>query len=282
MWTGKIPIGYKKIVENNKANFLPDEPMAIYIRKIFESYATGLESLKSLEEKCKAWNLVSPQSKTNQPICRNTVDRILQDPFYYGEMYIKKYDKYYPHNYEALINKWLFEKCKEVRTEKTTNQPRQTTQISTKKNFIFANLVKCKTTGKVVTCYDTTNRHGKTYIYLMAWNPEKKIYVREEKVLQQVKDVFKSMSVKNEDLINEMNEYLRKINNSEKEHHENEAKMLDKQIREIKQQESFWIDKYGNPNIPKSITEDIINNKLEELDTKKTKLIEKRAVRKVK
>jgi DNA invertase Pin-like site-specific DNA recombinase len=82
LWTGKPPIGYKKaLLDNGKHTFVIDESKAYYIKEIFNLYAHSSYSLKKLERKCKEWGLIS-----NEPITKNTIDKILRNPFYYGEM----------------------------------------------------------------------------------------------------------------------------------------------------------------------------------------------------
>ena len=83
LWTGRPPIGYKKLFfGNGKFTYVLDETKFCYVKKIFELYATGLHSLKSLKKKCRECNLTSNKSVKNQPIDKNTIDRILRNTFY--------------------------------------------------------------------------------------------------------------------------------------------------------------------------------------------------------
>jgi DNA invertase Pin-like site-specific DNA recombinase len=168
LWTGKPPIGYKKISENGITNFVHDDLRAYYIKQIFELYSTELHSLMSLERKCKEWNLTSNKSIKGEPITKNTIDRILKDPFYYGEMYIEKYDRYYKHNYKPIIERWLFEKCKSITMKRNEQSNKQNTQISDKKCFIFSNLLTCKTNNRRVSCDE------KEHVYLLSWDENNK------------------------------------------------------------------------------------------------------------
>lgn len=73
------------------------------------------------------------------------------------------------------------------------------------KEFIFRGLLTCAATGRVVTA-DTKKRvykSGKTaeWTYLRCWkpdNPQKIMWVREEKMLEQVEDVFRQLAVPRE------------------------------------------------------------------------------------
>ena len=111
-YPGKPPIGYQKVLlENGKPTFILDKTRAYLIKKIFELYSEGIYSLVDLVKQCQEWNLTSNKSVKGKPLCKNTIDRILKDPFYYGEMYVKKYNKHYKHKYETIIDISLFKKC---------------------------------------------------------------------------------------------------------------------------------------------------------------------------
>ena len=73
-WIGKAPFGYKNIT-------LDEEKFDILV-EIFASFLTG----QKLHDISKQFNL-----------SKNIIDRILKNPFYCRKMYIKKYDKFYPH-----------------------------------------------------------------------------------------------------------------------------------------------------------------------------------------
>ena len=192
---------------------VPDEIRAPLVIKLFEYYATGTQSLKSLEKLCKEWDLTSNKSLTGNSISKNLIDRILKEPFYYGEMYVEKYNKFYPHRYQTLISRYLFDRCKQITKSRSEQGKKQGMQI-TKKEFIFRGLITCGVTGRRVSCDNPKNRHGTRYTYLIAWdpkNPEKKIYVKEEEVLSQIMDVFESISIPQK-LLDQTTKYLQSSN----------------------------------------------------------------------
>lgn len=122
-YPGKPPIGYQKaLLDNGKPTFLLDKTRAYLIKKIFELYSSGIYSLVDLVKKCQEWNLTSNKSVKGKPLCKNTIDRILKDSFYYGEMYVKKYDKYYKHKYDTIIDIFLFKKCQSTTGKKCSRQ----------------------------------------------------------------------------------------------------------------------------------------------------------------
>lgn len=111
-WPSKAPIGYMNIADDNdKRTIILDIEKAHLVRKIFELYATGNESIKTLAIKMKKLGLQSYESKTLVP---SMVHHILNNPFYYGEMRYKKI--LYPHNYDKLISRQLYQKCQDIMT----------------------------------------------------------------------------------------------------------------------------------------------------------------------
>lgn len=77
----KAPVGYLNV---NK-DIIVDPDRAPFVKKMFEMYATGLHSIKSLHNFAKEMNLCSSHSKTNKPLGRETIYAMLKNPFYYGE-----------------------------------------------------------------------------------------------------------------------------------------------------------------------------------------------------
>ena len=83
--------------------------------------------------------------------------------FYEAVNYIKRQSKlfynktYFPHRYEKLISKELFDKCTEVRTGKFKR-----TSKHTKEPYIFRGLVRCKHCGCLLSPYTKKGQ----YVYL--------------------------------------------------------------------------------------------------------------------
>ena len=123
------------------------------IRKIFLEYATGLSSMDELVKKSKGWGLRN--RKSGNPITKAQFANILQNPFYYGVMFYNQ--NYFPHRYEKLISKELFDKCTEVRTGKFKR-----TSKHTKEPYIFRGLVRCKHCGCLLSPYIKKGQ----YVYL--------------------------------------------------------------------------------------------------------------------
>lgn len=151
---GPAPIGYLNTKdENGKKTIIIDPDRGHFIKKLFEEYSTGLFSMDELVKKSKNWGLRN--RKSGNPITKAQFANILQNPFYYGVMFYNK--TYFPHRYEKLISKELFDKCTEVRTGKFKR-----TSKHTKEPYIFRGLVRCKHCGCLLSPYTKKDK----YVYL--------------------------------------------------------------------------------------------------------------------
>lgn len=179
---GPAPIGYLNTKdEDGKKTIIIDPDRGHFIKKLFEEYATGLFSMDELVKKSKGWGLRN--RKSGNPITKAQFANILQNPFYYGVMFYNQ--NYFPHRYEKLISKELFDKCTEVRTGKFKR-----TSKHTKEPYIFRGLVRCKHCGCLLSPYTKKNK----YVYLRHTDLKncKHCSNVSEKVL--LKDVEKSLS----------------------------------------------------------------------------------------
>ena len=102
-------------------------------------------------------------------------------------------------------------------------------------DYMLRGLITCATTGKVVSCETKhrTNADGSKYetIYLGPWspkNPTKKIYIKEEKVIKQIEDIFKSMHIKPETL-KKVIEYVKSSSDRERDYYKTRITELNKE-----------------------------------------------------
>lgn len=145
-WPGMAPYGYKNITkEDGKKDIVPDEYESRIVQKMYEWYSTGAYSLLLVREKLK--------KDYNLDLSKGYIDAILKNPFYYGQMRFK--GKLYPHRYEPLITKELFDKVQQIKASYN------------KKHFKYAGLpyayrglILCADCG----CMVTPEKH-KGYIY---------------------------------------------------------------------------------------------------------------------
>lgn len=178
-WIGKAHYGYRNITkENDKKDIIIDEFTSKIVKKLYELYATGAYSFLLIKDKMK--------KDYDLDFSKGFLDCILKNPFYYGQMVVK--GKLYPHKYETVISKELFDRVQEIKAGYN------------KKHFKFAGLpyayrglIRCEACNCMVTpekhkgliYYHCTQYHGKH-------NAE---WLREEEITKQFAKVFKKIQI---------------------------------------------------------------------------------------
>lgn len=178
----KAPVGYLNV---NK-DIIVDENRAPLVKRMFEMYATGGHSIKSLHNFAKEMNLCSSHSKTNKPLGRETIYAMLKNPFYYGEMVIR--GEKMPHAYEPLITKSLYDKVQELLSGGKIHTK---TQEYAGIPFVFRGLVKCATCGCTISSETHKKKSGRSYTYLRCGHTKgtcNQELVSESLLLQQLDD----------------------------------------------------------------------------------------------
>ncbi len=197
-YISQAPIGYLNVKKPNGKSWISIDPdRGLLVRRLFQEYSTGSYTIPELLKECTEWGLRN-KSGNQSFLNKSHLHRILTNPFYFGQMEVK--GKPYPHVYEPLITQELFEQCQDV-LKSWNKKPFKYAG----KEFVFRGLIKCATSGKVVTA-DTktkTYKNGKTasWTYLRCANPDqpdKKMFIREEKILEQVKGIIDELHLPEE------------------------------------------------------------------------------------
>ena len=119
-------------------------------------------------------------SQAGNEIRTQQMHKLIQNPFYFGEMLIKT--KQYPHKYEPLISRAMFNQCQKVlNTRGNTKAVKET-----KYPFLYRGLITCGVSGRQVTCDLKKAR----YFYLICRDPDdvgKKIWIKQESVDKQIR-----------------------------------------------------------------------------------------------
>lgn len=165
----KAPVGYINIpkTKTTPANIVLDPERAPLVKKMFEMYASGCYSIKSLQQFAKEMDLYSVRNKNNKSLGRETIWNTLKNPFYYGEMKIR--GEIMPHKYEPIISKALFEKVQDILSGKNTCVPtREYGGIS----FAFRKLIRCAECGGTISSEQHFKKSGRKYTYLRCTHPK--------------------------------------------------------------------------------------------------------------
>ncbi|MGQ0527573.1 MAG: recombinase family protein [Alphaproteobacteria bacterium] len=247
-WSGPAPLGYLNSINpmTGKKTIIQDPERAYLIKKFFEEFATGAYSLAELGRKAKGWGLRSRKSNT---VSVQTLHDLIQNSFYYGMMTVK--NELHPHKYDPLISKELFDACQVIRTGRGRTQA----VVETKYPFILRGLLKCAVSGKKVACDIKKGKH----IYLISHDPAdptRKIWTKEDIVLDQIRDVFRSIQIP-EAVLTEIIDSLKKTHQSEKDYHQASVKSLTHENELVTKRLDALLDEY----LDKSITKDMYDRK---------------------
>ncbi len=182
-------------------------------------------------------------------------------------MRVKKTGKEYPHIYDIIISKELFDECQKVRLGHNRKPFKYRS-----KEFIFRGLVKCGATGKVVTCVTQTKKYKNgqdaSWTYLRAWNkknPSKAVYVREDKVLGKIQKVFDSMIIEPE-LLTEVVAYIKSTAKTEKDSYNMRIKKLNTENTKLKNRMDRLTDLFLDGDLEKELYEEKRKNFTERRD----------------
>lgn len=221
-WIGQAYVGYQNItlVDESK-DVVIDEERAPLVLKMFELYATRKYSMKGLAKEMFNQGF---RSRKGVAVSTSQVQTMLRNPFYYGMMKIK--GVLYPHKYEPIVSKYLFDKVQDVingynrQNFKRTNKP-----------YIFRGLIKCPECGCSITpelqkgyvYYHCTNYHG---------DCKNVFWLREEELLSQIKIFFQSLKLEPEAL-EKLKDELRATHETEKAYYEKSLDNINRKLATI-------------------------------------------------
>jgi len=139
---GKAPIGYLNVVlPGGGKDILPDPGRKHYIAEVFSLYAAGAHSVSSVVAHAEKHGWTTAEGCRIRP---TTIYSILNNPFYTG--FMRHNGKLYPHKYEKLISRELFDRCRSIRAERFERgnyKPKY-------KPFCYRGLITCGYCGVVI------------------------------------------------------------------------------------------------------------------------------------
>ena len=259
-WIGTAPIGYLNVKGDGKrarhGTIIVDKLRAPLVKRLFEEYATGTHTIEEMRKRAKQWGLKN--SRGNQGnLCLSHVHEIIQNPFYYGVMRVKKTGKQYPHIYPPIISKETFDTCQKIRLGHNKKPFKYGA-----KEFVFRGLITCATTGRVVTA-DTKVKKYKNgdigrWTYLRAWNPnnpKKRIFMKEDKIIAEVQKIFDEMKLEPE-LLKKLVEMIRSSEDDQREYVNLRTKELNVESTKIKNRMDRLTDIFLDGDIDKNTYEE--------------------------
>ena len=237
---------------------MPDPERAHLIQKLFVLYATGEYSITTLWKKMTKLGL---RGREGQKLARSNIDLILKDSFYYGMAVSKKYGKY-PHRYQTIITRDLFDKCQEVRRGRSKKPSKVTS-----KPFVLKGLLTCKNCGCLMS---PEIKKGK-FIYYSCANGKgicKRVYIPEKVLLEPIRKVFEAFRGIPEEVQERLVSELRTLNEGEAAFHEKEIRRMRVEYDQTQKRIGALLDM----RLDQSITRDEYDKKLESLKDKQYQL----------
>ncbi len=260
-WIGKAPIGYlNEQDENDNKDIVPDPVKAHFVVKIFEMYATGNYSLLQIQDEMKKLGLKG-NAKPDKALTKSMIHRILRNPFHYGMMRIK--GELYPHKYQLLISKALFDKCQEV----MAGYHKKPLKYASKP-FVLRGMIKCADCGCTIT---PETARGHTYYSCTNYRRmhQKRVYIREEDLMKPIYDVLKNIRLPN-NKIEMITKDLKRTHEAKNRFHEQSLKVLRQEYDRIEKR----INKAFDMTTDGCITTDMFNKKLKEYKEKQEEIRE--------
>lgn len=186
-WIGRAPVGYLNAKDKmGNSIVVVDKERGYLIQRAFELYSRGTYSIKAIARILEEDGLTNSLPPHNKMVV-SQIHMVLRNPFYYGEMLCK--GVLYPHKYEPLISRELFDECQKVR-ESHKKKPFKYAA----KPFVLRGLVRCAFCG----CSVSFDKKKGKYIYGCCSKYKGDcgaIRVKEQDLLKQIQGIFQSLTI---------------------------------------------------------------------------------------
>ena len=264
IWVGYAPLGYLNVNKGTASKPMKDiiiDPMrATHIVTMFKKRSTGMPYATIAQLVTEAGLI----SKTGKLITKSNVERIINNPFYAGTMIFM--DKAYPHKYEPLVTKELYDLCQRARDDRHSN--RTAYKI---KPFVFNTFVRCTECKCMISSYIARNN---TYLKCSKakYKECKNVNTAEKLILPQVEAMLESIALSDEK--------LQKLINTVKEKHGNQQQLLTNTITETRQEydnitaqlKTLTYERLESVKTGKGISTELFDEIVEELTNKQQAL----------
>lgn len=144
----KAPLGYQ---DNGGGKVKTIDPVkGPLVRRMFELYASGEHSLRSLPHTMVRIGLITER---DTPYSKCAVEQVLRNPFYTGTIKIRRTGKVYEGKHEPLISQALFDVVQEIKRGRTV-------KVVTRHRYQFSGLFSCGLCG---TAMIAERQKGRVY-----------------------------------------------------------------------------------------------------------------------
>lgn len=176
------PIGYSN---NGKGKSkTPDPERAGLVRELFDLYATGAYSIRTLRTEMASRGLTN---RSGRPPSKALIEGMLGNPFYTGVIKISATGKFYQGNHEPLISTTLFNRVQNVKAGKAGKKV-------TKHNHLYRGLFTCAHCG-----YSMIPECQRRHVYYRCQTRDCPTRtVREDRIEQAVTDALRGLRLRDE------------------------------------------------------------------------------------
>lgn len=255
----KAPVGYVNVKENGRAVIGIDKEKAVFVKKLFELYASGF-SAEQIRKKLTGEGFYNK----NKPYTKSYLIKMLHDPFYIGKMEIKGI--VYQGNHKPIIDVELWNAV-----QKMFNQSKSRTHDV---QFDYSGLIRCGHCG----CQLTAELKKGKYIYYHCTGRRggncKKDYIRQEQIEKVIIELLKKIQIPAE-FHSEAIKMLKEMHAVKNNYEETSIENINRQIKVLSSRidnlyadkldgiitEEFWEEKYKQWNNEKFV----LLNKLQSL-----------------
>lgn len=233
------PYGYKNIREGKVSLIYPDTEKAPFVKRMYELYASGLYSYRSLAKKMSDEGFrMSASVKCN----KRNVERILNNPLYVGDFIFKGVR--YEGKHEPIVSRELFHEVQKVIKNQTSTR-------ANKREFLFSGLFKCSHCG----CALVGELHKGKYIYYHCTGNKggecKRKYVPERKLEEALLTILENLKPSDEIAKIVLKAIKSELKNN-LDYGQNQAREISKQIETTQKRLSKLLDLYTDGDIDKA------------------------------
>jgi DNA invertase Pin-like site-specific DNA recombinase len=244
------PLGYVTKGEKGKKIHAPDILTAPLIRKMFELYSTGNYSLSRLELELFNAGL---RKRSGKRLLANRIHLLLSNPFYCGKL--RWNDVTYDAIHEPIISKELFALV-QLKLKRTFKSP-----YRRKHNPVFKAKLSCENCGGMVTWEIQKGFwYGHCHNHKTSRLCAKKVYIRQEKVEEQILAYLPQIAPKNKEMLVWIEDVIKNDFEEDTKAREIEVSRLNTLLAKVRQRK----DKYYEAMVDQTVPEDFCNRKIKE------------------
>jgi site-specific DNA recombinase len=242
-WSGQAPVGYRNFdsLEGRK-DIEPDEATKHVVRDMYNWYASGAYSFLQIQSRLRTEHAV--EMATSQ------IDRVLKNPFYYGVMRVK--DKLYPHKYEPIISKQLFDQVQAIK-DRANKKPRKYGGLP----YFYRGLISCSKCGMRIT---VEKQKGTVYYHCtQSRGKHSAKYVTEDELTSQLRQAFSAIQP-NDEQFNLVMHTLKISNQDKTRYRKSQQGLLNAELSKVSTRQERLFDIYIDGVIDKQSYENKLND----------------------